>query len=371
VGYAEDSSWGVKKCVLWEALKGVNVEKAEATMASDKQNILSLVEQSGTHRVNQKVMLLLQRWCSGICWSKAHSLLEGDDIELGGMASARVARFFTELGDNDKAEQLLQKGMAKLDGAGIKCSVARAAIKTIMGFVKLQRDDEDAAYIDLKEAFRIRQEAAALDTSDAAELMECLGVAEAKRGDLQSAAEKMRLARDTRETTHTIDTPDGAGLLANSGLICALIGDFKGSEDCFQTARGIRTATDTSYTPRGAGLLAMEAVVKGLHGEEEAAMNLCQEAHDILERVSASHTRRGVDLLFAKVFILAESKEPEKMQMAVDTYSQALETLGQLHHESPKSSKSKLGLQTSSLEDQSAELQQRLGGISFLVTMLE
>lgn len=326
VGYAEDSSWGLNKCVLWESLKKVRVEKAEASVDQDRKNIISLIEKGpGCCFVNQKVMNKLQLWVSEACWAKAHSLLEGSDVELGGLASARVARFFVELGQPEKAVQLLNKGQDKL--ASIEASVAKAAIMTIMGFVKQQRGDSKGAFSDFQEAYRIRQAANALDTSDAAELLECMGVAEAKHGDFEIAKQHLTRAITTRTNTNSLNTPDGAGLLANLGLVHVLNTELEEAISCFDQARQIRNETNTLDTPRGGHLIALRALVAGKQGQHDVALGLCKEARQIFEAVGALETKRGADLSLVNAFVFALSGDRQQMTDELAKQSDVLEML--------------------------------------------
>lgn len=373
VCYAEDTSWGVNKCVLWESFKKVRVENAVASVDQDRKNILALIEDScGPFSVNQKVMHKLQVWVAEICWGKAHSLLDGSDVELGALASARVARFFVELGQPEKALQLLAKGQERLDNAGVELSVAKAAIKTIMGFVKQQLHDFDGAFADLQDAYRIRQAAKALDTSDAAELLECLGVAQAKRGDLLAAKEKLAHATSTRLATNTHDSPDGAGLLANMGLLCAILDDFEGAKTSFDKAQRIRVATGTLDTPRGGHMLAMKALVEGMQGQRDAALKLCNEAHLILEAVTASHTKRGADILMVMAFVLAKADEPAKLNEALANYSSALAILEKLKvSDNSRTSWAQPSDIRRSVSDQADHIKDQMLSKEFLATLLE
>jgi len=283
--------------VLWDALKSISVEKAEASQEADREHIMNLIKSDGGYAaLNARICDHLKDWLLSEC----QGLATAPDTHSGVLRS--VATVLKHFGYVDRAIALMlqarqireqsqklrtEEGISvlgtlahlyiekgNLEGAVALCDemINIPGVKdwphqlsTAMfakGRVCLLRGDNARALEEFEQAKYLRVEAQQRRPDMSieyklpdADLMMCTGLVKLRMGDVPGAAAELEGAKQLREELCIMGTPDGAVLLECMHDLYNAQQKYEESYQLLEDARTIRTSTDTMQTPEGARVL--------------------------------------------------------------------------------------------------------------------
>lgn len=329
---------------LWESLKAIRVEKAQASVEQDKVNILEMIEANGGYaKHNAAVVKRLQMWLSESAESQVMQKLQ---IERGcdtAEACFQVAKMFRQLGCFDQSGTLMSAGQQLLEempggiaaagsaavslfrGTGIlhwqrgqladaarslkEARDAQERLGTLMtsadganllrhiGTVQRLQDSSEAALATFSLALDVYTASQTLRTSDCASLFQEIGTVHAHAGRSELALENFIKAENTHRAAMTFETPDCAGLLQNMGIIRMEQGDLDSASLNFEEAKSVFEATGTLATPNGANLLFNMAILTMKQGELSFAAVVFHDSLSLFEQCSSLGSPNGLNML--------------------------------------------------------------------------
>ncbi|CAE7657415.1 unnamed protein product [Symbiodinium pilosum] len=327
----------------WRTLAQTQLQKAQASVPADREQIFHLVEHSpGFAELNRSVVHKLQSWFA----EAAHVVAElfrslgrldaADELLLWAIhtleamgeldsplyaavlgSRGHVAR---ERGDMDGATQLLLEGYGILQRSDNLASPEAAQVCTRLGHVKLQGKDLEAAESFFKQALRAHQDCQTLTSYDGGLLLQSMGHIQRERQDLPGALSSYQQAQQTLCTIEHLDSPQGAALLASMGHIRRLQNDLEGFLQIHYASCSwcpCKESIGTFQTVNGAALLVNVGHVQRSQGELDAALATYKEARDVFKASGswntplrllgsfAPRTSRAVQLRFLRSQALA------------------------------------------------------------------
>jgi tetratricopeptide (TPR) repeat protein len=274
VGFAKavlDSDGGLDD--LWQALNGVCIKKANASVASDKENIMRMVDEGpGLFRLNDLVRTELKLWFAEAAESEARRSLScfRKCCNVDGMV--RVVRLLSDMGLHDRALSLLldaeRKGqetfraISKLQIARFHAAKGNALLKTggdlASALASLQESDERFNGLARPLTCRVAVEHA--------EVIAKIGAVLHEQGDPVRALTNFSKAYRCLEIAGALESALGAGLLIDTGLAQLELRDFAGACRSYAEARKLRIVAGASESPTGVYLLHVpQMILSGLN----------------------------------------------------------------------------------------------------------
>jgi len=290
---------------MWEALEQIHVEHAEASVSSDLERILKLVEAGpGFRRVNDVVKERLLQWFAGAVNTELARLLE----EGGGLVGERAASVCAEVvglllrvGHLERATVLVAKarGAAErgVEGDIRMSGVEGANLLRVAGRVCGERGDRHGELKAYSESEALLRRLGKLQSHDGAAVLTCHASALERAGDLQGALQEFGSALAIREAIGSANTLDGADLLAmlgqnecKAGMMDAGLAHLRQAVDLFESL-------GHSTTPAGAKVLTQLANAESRAGHFGCALQMFEQAKSILQSVGALQTPQAAALL--------------------------------------------------------------------------
>jgi len=327
---------------LWAALKDIHVEKAEASVQSDKDHILQLVREGvGYGQLDSAVLGKLGAWFTEVAVADAQAKLK---VSSGTIATLLGGRGGKKADKADPSAEVihtcmsaammlrlignLDRGMELLDSARsflmtCKCLETEVGAELYLnsGIMKGMRNELQHAFDDFNEALRIREITNSIDTEGGAVLFANLGIAKSQRGDKEGALAAYREAYRVRTTIGTLETPDGAHLIMNLALEMAGGGDIDGALRACSEGRRIRELTGTLETPNGALLLMSSGRLKSQQGHAKDALADLGEARRIRVATGTLDTKDGAQLLHE---LGAERRKRNDLDGALQAFAECM-----------------------------------------------
>lgn len=311
---------------VWRTLADLRVERAQASVETDRQNIFHMITNPpgpGFHRLNSMIAKHLQAWV--VRAASGYVLRRLDTIGLDGSVAvstcAQVGELLMRVGMLELAATVLEKGCRTcVDSGCIKTETGVHLIRQL-GIAKRESGDLDEAEKLLIRGKTICDDIGNLQTTSGASLLSSIGFVKYEKGRNSEALDLYEQAVLIRDATDTLNTPDGAMLMRNIGVAKQVQGDHEGALDAFEVARSIHESLGTLVTPVGALVLTSIASVHREKGDIEGALTLYDEAKSIRERTGTLDSPYGADLLR---LIGIVRREQGNMGQALELFEKAL-----------------------------------------------
>lgn len=319
---------GARVDEVFKALASLRVELAEASVSSDRDKIIKLIEDGpGFAKINAALVKQLQTWLvqasDGYLRQKDGAWHSGSRQDMAERAKlcARVGPLLLKVGLVADACHRLQEARELYEHLGILSTPEGASLLRSLGAVKQSTGDLDGALSDYESARLVRQWSDTLNSSSGAKLLQNLGGLQRHRGDLPGAKAVLEEARLIHEQHGTLSSPSGADLLKDLGIVTGQCGDLDGELAFFDQARDIRQKTGSLETPEGAELLSNIGLVQKLRGHNIVALESYNSAKLIQKRTGTVGSPSGASLLKN---IGSLKRDQGQLDEAVEAYSKAL-----------------------------------------------
>ena len=279
---------------LWDALKNVKIENADASVEQDKINIFRAVEAGpGFSNLNKVVREKLQTWVveSGEKITR-QELFSGQKIEEAAMGCGHVAQLSIFMGDLPRARALLSDALHVLEQNGAGETAAAAFLTRKLGVVKRFCGDLRGALETYNRTIELHGLLDNVCSEDCANVYMNKGNMHSELNEFKEACESYNESRNIRLRINKLETDKGALLLTNTGAVQGKMKKYKEAIETFNEATRIRILTKTSDSPDGAFLLDNIALVEGEMGEFDAAMNKYLQARKLRDMLG---THRSMD----------------------------------------------------------------------------
>mmetsp|Transcript_176665 Transcript_176665/g.566497 ORF Transcript_176665/g.566497 Transcript_176665/m.566497 type:complete len:528 (+) Transcript_176665:122-1705(+) len=210
---AEDSG-------MWESISKVCLEKADASVDSDKEHIVRLVQQGvGIEALNFRVRSKLRSWFVDIAHNHALSRLRSGTLDEAAQTCTDVARLFIMLDRYDMAIDICQKNIDRLASASALGTHAAAKVLAAMGRATclIGRYHDGGHWFN--EATRIHLALGTIGTSATTDLVEWRGLMHASMGQIGEASTCLSQSILLRESACSLATRPGMRLLLGLAVV--------------------------------------------------------------------------------------------------------------------------------------------------------
>merc|ERR1719329_290276 len=278
--------------LIWGAIKGVMVEKAEASVEDDRQNILALIEQTSSHRLlNMEVCALFRTWFSDMGDTLIEEIIEGfrakpEMSKCFGHLSRQLSSLYLQLGQFDKALQLSMRAITLRTQHGAMSTLEGALIHhNIANIVHEQTRDSQAALKHLYLAQAIHQSVGpSLDGSFTDAI---IAMRRYEEGDIcaQDFCEFVRTTHDMfKSTDGAMDTNEYAALLQIMATAQMMEGHVPEALAHFEEAVQIRTNHGGMETVFGTRLLLCLCQARVQAGHLDGVCDSLSKVRDQVDR---------------------------------------------------------------------------------------
>eukprot|EP00913_Durusdinium_trenchii_P016259 g15281.t1 len=238
---------------LWASLEQLDVQRADASVASDKENILRIVADGvGFDCLNQVVRQQLLRWlATSATWEAQQQMETGDLFGQKAIAtSSQIASFLHRLAQYEKARELLAcAGRVAAEESEEKANLLRVLGQNLE-YLGRRKEAADA----YRQASEMLEELGCLRSHDGAAVLTSLALQLSDAGELDEAMERYQKAWSIREATGA-QTLDASDLLAMMGVTECKLGLIQEGLRHAQEARRLREHLQQLTTPQGAQVL--------------------------------------------------------------------------------------------------------------------
>ncbi|CAE6971910.1 unnamed protein product [Symbiodinium natans] len=281
----------------WRTLAQTQLQKAQASVAADRDRILQLVEHSpGFSELNRNVVRKLQSWFADVAHDQIRQQMEAKSAELAG-GCLQVAELFRSLGKLDTADELLQSASDSLEASFEVNTSLHAALLGLRGHVARERGDLDEATDLLLKAYGILQDAGKLESTEAAQVCTRIGHVKLQNKDLEGAESFFTQALRAHEQCNTLTSYDGGVLLQSLGHIRRERQDLPGALVSYEQAHQALCTSEHIDSPQGAALLASMGHIRRLQHDLQGALQSYAEARQLMESIGTFQTTNGAALL--------------------------------------------------------------------------
>lgn len=279
---------------LWDALKNIKIENADASVEQDKINIFQAVEAGpGFSNLNKVVREKLQTWVLESGENIARQDLYSDQkIEEAAMGCGHVAQLSIFMGDLPRAKALLSDALHVLEQNGAGETATAAFLTRKLGVVKRFGGDLRGALESYNRTIELHGLLDDTSSEDCANVYMNKGNMHSELNEFKEACESYNESRNIRLRINKLETDKGALLLTNTGAVQGKMKKYKEAMETFHEATRIRLVTKTSDSPDGAFLLDNIALVEGEMGEFDVAMNKYIQARKLRDTLG---THRSMD----------------------------------------------------------------------------
>jgi len=292
---------------VWKAFGSVQIQKAKASVATDRKNILHLVEPNASkeedydcsekvQRLNEAVVQRLQAWCADAAAAYVEASLASTQAPQP-RACANTAWLLMEAHDWQRAMALLVQGRKALEKADRLGTMDDAWLLKSMGawYTDLGKYEEGMEHFMMaKNAMRA---AKAENTSEYARLLRNIAKAYVRQGHLTSAMGYFQQTQDAFVAAGAANTPHYAVFLRSFGFCRADLGQLEEAMALYEQSKEVFESTDSVRTPNYAGLLMDMGRCRMTEGEYEAALKLYDSSLRAFQLAGAERSRNYADLL--------------------------------------------------------------------------
>ena len=280
---------------LWDALKNIKIENADATIEQDRRNIYQAIE-AGTGFFNLKnaVRTKLQSWVI----DSGEKIVREDlyyckDVEKAATACANIADLTLFKGDIHRAQTLLSDTLHVLDEKGLGETISATFLTRKLGVSKRMSGDLRGALETYNRTIQLHGITNTMDTEDCANVYMNKGNIHSELNEFEEASESYISSRNIRCRMDKLESDEGALLLTLFGAVRAKMKHHKEAMASFNEANRIRILTNTTDSPDGAFLLDHIALVKGELQEFDVAMSKYEEARQLRDTLGMHRSMDG------------------------------------------------------------------------------
>jgi len=330
---------------MWHSIQSANVEKAEASIASDKENILRLVEQGpGVATLNQTVRRKLQLWFCDVAESAARRLQQERNFcswtaQEMGKVSFKIGKLLVDFFELSRLEKIAEDWIAVLRNKGCTSSCLygwfvcqRSYARLWLGGQVCKEDLEEAYSLAIKHKERhlemkvlfiwgvhlaskgqvkegIRKlEQAALITDIICEwkevsLVSWLGLLHSMHRKCGIETQKMDEVKRVLTKSGALRSPCNASMLMHLAYLHAVRGEMDAANETCSVAWQILTDTGSLHTTLGAGCAAVKGWILAKSGNVDEGLRLCTNAYDELCKSGQLKTTYGVYSIGALAYV--------------------------------------------------------------------
>uniref|UniRef100_A0A7S2VSU8 MalT-like TPR region domain-containing protein n=1 Tax=Zooxanthella nutricula TaxID=1333877 RepID=A0A7S2VSU8_9DINO len=317
---------------LWQALEKVDVLKAEASVASDKENILCHVEQNvGSSRLNQRVREKLQLWYVDSALEHMEAIQQeaatSVSCEALGRAAVQFAFLLFELGHMDRAKGLLQTWIERMQL--YKCSSYSpicAHLHGLLGFCQANVGETERARENMDFAIAWLERNDSVNTDIGADVFHFDSFVLSMEGDLRGAQARAAQAYRMYESVGRRSSRQGVAMLVHLNVLNVRLGELPEADRYFSEA--VRFfAESRGRSPCIAMLLSTLAYACAKLGEHSRALEMVATARDMLEQTGTLEAMVGARAMTMSAFVKSEARdlagaEADALQ-AVKTFTDA------------------------------------------------
>lgn len=313
---------------LWSALKNVNIERAEASVAHDRDNIFELIKSGpGFAKLNQVVARCLKNWAVGVAENFALERIELRDladVELGKLC-CHVTDFMKKCGRQRYTMPLREAGKQAFERAGTSESAEGWQMQFLDSqlnilshdmkglepflekagqFVSFWDEQDNAESPNLSDAMEVFCNFKAQDVDENIKLLVRLWlylmkalkdlVEHGNTISTKATFEKWKLVIEQMGTpTNTLTAVTSMTSLYFNEFFCPELRDTKALAQISQLFDFIddRDEKEELWSPDHAAMLTLAARIKGIHGQAEAAMADAEAAYAIYEKLGGIEFR--------------------------------------------------------------------------------
>ncbi|CAE7325852.1 unnamed protein product [Symbiodinium necroappetens] len=357
---------GALTSYLWSALEQLDLETAQASVASDKDMILQIVRDGvGLESLNQVVRQRLLSWLAEAAYAECcdqlakgglrgdsaatavsetanllHRLGKFDDActllsasidtaftpsEEGTIEKANLWRVvwknYDYLGQNEAAAEAFQKALGILRQLNQLESHDGAAVLTCVAANLQEMGRMEEALANYEQAWEIRQVCGSERSLDASDLLAMMGVAECKLGS-SAGLQHAQQAKTLRIQLGQLNSPHGAHVLQQLGLCHFMLGDIQAAIVEFDESKAILEKTSSLQTPQGASVLQRAARCFCKLGDAQRELELLWEARKLLEDAEQLHSKSGVLVLLDLGSALLDAREDAEAKKVLELAEQ-------------------------------------------------
>lgn len=314
---------------IWEALMRLDIQKASASVESDRQSIFRMIEEKGGFdQINNVVSECLRTWLVQSTQDYVLSLnsvekLKAEDVGIHDAIDLcnQVGMFHEGLHKYDEAIKFYEQGWSlwqttAAQGADLLVKIGRANC--------CAKDPDQQKVMDYyQQALNLFQDSGTCETEEYADLLRNIGVWAKHTGNIQEALERYEQAQGLRTKLGQLESQDGAKLLVNIGALHYEKGDLDMALQAYMESLKILQKMRGEDTPQGATLLTNIGIVKVATGDLESALDLFNRAKLIRMRTGSWDSKRGIYLdkcikeaeslqLKQKVLDIFEAQDPDQ-----------------------------------------------------------
>ncbi|CAK9068670.1 Tartrate-resistant acid phosphatase type 5 (TR-AP) (Tartrate-resistant acid ATPase) (TrATPase) (Type 5 acid phosphatase) (Uteroferrin) (UF) [Durusdinium trenchii] len=322
---------GVLDKHLWASLEQLDVQRADASVASDKENILRIVADGvGFDCLNQVVRQQLLRWlATSATWEAQQQMETGDLFGQKAIAtSSQIASFLHRLAQYEKARELLAcAGRVAAEESEEKANLLRVLGQNLE-YLGRRKEAADA----YRQASEMLEELGCLRSHDGAAVLTSLALQLSDAGELDEAMERYQKAWSIREATGA-QTLDASDLLAMMGVTECKLGLIQEGLRHAQEARRLREHLQQLTTPQGAQVLQQLSFCYLASGDSARALEELEVSRTILEKLGMLRTAQGALLAKRRAQCYCKLKDSTRELQSLREGKVFMEECGQLRSE--------------------------------------
>mmetsp|Transcript_25296 Transcript_25296/g.55045 ORF Transcript_25296/g.55045 Transcript_25296/m.55045 type:complete len:650 (-) Transcript_25296:303-2252(-) len=290
---------------LWKSLLGIRIEYAEASVAEDKDRILTLISDGpGFHELNSKVALALQQWMMDTCYKEVE--LRRHSGTLAGRELARACRAIGKMmlkvtGQGSEAEayermaDLVKIGTDALKDAGEEETVTGVDLiclgARVVNFATKKSADAKREY---HRAQHVLEKIGATVTPTGAGIEVSFGDLAKDSGQYEKALEHYNRAKQLFEQGGMERYHGYAAVLREIGSAKKRLKDYAGALEEFKAARNLMTELGTADTKDGSTLIELIGITKYTLGDLTGGLDEIECAIQLREQLGLGRTTAAV-----------------------------------------------------------------------------
>jgi len=298
---------------LWQALEQVDVRKAEASIATDRESILQLVEDGpGANALNQRVRSKLQARFADVAEQEVLDFQRNhpscaQSCKAAGEAGTRISIMLMQMSEFDRVVKLSRYWISRLKETCCEDAPVQAVHYTMMGGALLSMGDQEGAGASLAQALRICTVSSSFGTLEGAHVFRLQALLLGAQGDVEGGLSKIAEAYAVIQKLGATESKHAANVLTTMAVFHSKLKQFDLAALHFQKAHDILTTLGRFRTPFFARLLTLMAYVDVKLGYISKGLAKCEEAHKKLVDTGSVETSDGGHCLALIAWVMAES----------------------------------------------------------------
>ncbi|CAB9523312.1 Hydra magnipapillata [Seminavis robusta] len=274
---------------LYETLGNTKVEKANASVESDRLAILGQVKSDvGFAVLNNLVNDLLRGWMQGVLTQLVETRENTNDEEYVDFCN-HIGVIFNKNGEHDAAMKLHQTALTICESVLGENHSAKAETYSFIGLVMGSMGDYEGALAKYEESLAINLSALGKNHPSVANTYNDIGFVLSEMGDHEGALAKYEEALAINLSALGKNHPDVAASYNNIGGVLRTMGEYEGALSKTEQALAIRLLALGKNHPDVANSYNNIGVILRNMGDKEGAFSKYEEALAIQESVLGKH----------------------------------------------------------------------------------